>query len=571
MSRYNDISIKKLVKGINEEYVLPDIQRPFVWGNDKNKFEDKVCSLFDSIMKKYPIGTFLFWKINEDNLKKYNLKLLKFINISNEEKNSEFEASEKTYNLVLDGQQRMTIFNLVFKGNFKDTYRKKERNRNLYLNIFKDYKETKNYEFKFFENEKGEYFQEKNELWFSVKTIFNLSLLSEKKGELVNEYSLEKEKELIIEKNLEILKNGVNEENLSYYEIGEDVKDEEALEIFIRVNSKGMVLSYSDLLFSKITQFWKTDNSIENARDLFYIFLKGDDVKGEEKGINRYGEGFDFDNDFILKTALVLIESEIKYNLKNFTEENIKKIKTNWDGIKNSIKIIIEFLVKIGINNKKLLRSKNSIIPLIYYIFSNNSINPIELNSKYREPMEKYIYTILLNGVFGGQTDQLLNDCRTIIKENKDPTFPLNNLINKLKQKRNIKKGEELRDLINEIKYNTDKGKIILSILYGNEMDKEYQEDHLFPQTKTKKLIDKNLVDNIANIQILKNENQKKSDKEFKVYREEIIKTVPEYDILNFIPKIDEELKDYTIEYFEIFLEKRKVLIFEKIKEYFSF
>ena len=50
MGRYNDTSIKKLVNGINQEYFLPDIQRPFVWKNDKNEFEGKVCSLFDSIL-----------------------------------------------------------------------------------------------------------------------------------------------------------------------------------------------------------------------------------------------------------------------------------------------------------------------------------------------------------------------------------------------------------------------------------------------------------------------------------------------------------------------------------------
>ncbi len=51
MGRYNDISIKKLVEGINNLYLLPDIQRPFVWKNNKNEFEDKVCSLFDSILR----------------------------------------------------------------------------------------------------------------------------------------------------------------------------------------------------------------------------------------------------------------------------------------------------------------------------------------------------------------------------------------------------------------------------------------------------------------------------------------------------------------------------------------
>ena len=108
---------------------------------------------------------------------------------------------------------------------------------------------------------------------------------------------------------------------------------------------------------------------------IFYYFLKGDNNKGEQKGINRYGDDFNFTNDFILKTSLVLIDSEIRYRLKNFNKENINLIKENWDKITSSIRKVVEFLTKIGINSHKLLRSNNAIIPLVYYIFKNNLEN----------------------------------------------------------------------------------------------------------------------------------------------------------------------------------------------------
>jgi hypothetical protein len=97
-------------------------------------------------------------------------------------------------------------------------------------------------------------------------------------------------------------------------------------------------------------------------------------------------------------------------------------------------------------------------------------------------------------------------------------------------------------------------------------MDNTYQEDHLYPQTKTKKIYDKNLVDNICNIQILKNENQIKNDKDFDIYRNEILILVPEYDKINYIPK----LESYNVDNFEIFIKKRKELIYNKIKKYFE-
>jgi len=72
MGKYEDLSIKKLVEGINESYYLPEIQREFVWNSDKSKFEDKVYDLFDSLMRGYPIGTMLFWEVKHEDLERDN-------------------------------------------------------------------------------------------------------------------------------------------------------------------------------------------------------------------------------------------------------------------------------------------------------------------------------------------------------------------------------------------------------------------------------------------------------------------------------------------------------------------
>jgi type II secretory pathway component PulF len=41
----------------DQEYVLPAIQREFTWSTDQ------VTALFDSLMRGYPIGSFLFWQV----------------------------------------------------------------------------------------------------------------------------------------------------------------------------------------------------------------------------------------------------------------------------------------------------------------------------------------------------------------------------------------------------------------------------------------------------------------------------------------------------------------------------
>ena len=46
---------------------------------------------------------------------------------------------------------------------------------------------------------------------------------------------------------------------------------------------------------------------------------------------------FIINKDFVLKTCLVLFVDNIRFQLKNFTYENINKFETNWPKIRKSI------------------------------------------------------------------------------------------------------------------------------------------------------------------------------------------------------------------------------------------
>jgi uncharacterized protein with ParB-like and HNH nuclease domain len=53
------ITIAQALRGIQTyDYVLPAIQREFVWDTGQ------VARLFDSLLRGYPIGSFLFWKVD---------------------------------------------------------------------------------------------------------------------------------------------------------------------------------------------------------------------------------------------------------------------------------------------------------------------------------------------------------------------------------------------------------------------------------------------------------------------------------------------------------------------------
>ena len=120
MSYQTPISIKQAIDKIDlQQYLLPAIQREFVWGNDKIEL------LFDSLMRNYPIGSFLMWKVQNENkivhryysvLKKYREKYHTHCEEVNTNAIPDFEA-------VLDGQQRLTALYIGLKGSY--AYKKK--------------------------------------------------------------------------------------------------------------------------------------------------------------------------------------------------------------------------------------------------------------------------------------------------------------------------------------------------------------------------------------------------------------------------------------------------------------
>lgn len=60
-------TIASMVKDISaNKYVLPSIQREFVWSTSQ------IERLFDSIMQDYPIGAFLFWELDRETSIKYD-------------------------------------------------------------------------------------------------------------------------------------------------------------------------------------------------------------------------------------------------------------------------------------------------------------------------------------------------------------------------------------------------------------------------------------------------------------------------------------------------------------------
>ncbi len=560
MGMFLDKSIKEVVDGLNVRYFLPDIQREYVWL--KKADEKKIEQLFDSILRGYPIGSFLFWKLQKEDIaksdeedeNKLNFQLYKFIENYDERK----PHNEKIYIeqikrdelcIVLDGQQRLTSLYIGLKGT--RTLRKKwarsddpnvYEEKRLYLNLKHqpnmDNPED-NYQFEFYAKAPA---NDENHFWFKVGDILELESVwnyAEKHGIKGNALDL-----------LEKLKDAFHTKQLiSFFEEKEKNLDK-VLNIFIRVNSGGEKLSYSDLLMSILTASFLSD--IREKMNELVDALK-------DKGFPNV------EQDQVLKTCLLLIGKDTTFELKNFNKNNVKKIEENWEKITESIYNVAKLLGTFGYAGH--LGSAYILSSLAYFYF----LNP-KMDKNDEEQALKFVRNAQIMGYFSGSTDTKLSIIAHSIKEAR--TFEAFN-DNLAKHQTNPLKITN--DAIEGMVSFDHPTKVfpVLQILYPNLNYKTttFHIDHIYPKSKFKKeneKLDKDFYGNhsyIYNLQLLEGtENSAKKDKDPEVWLKEEYKdeqAIEEYKKRNYIdPKLKLEWENI-----KEFREKREEAIITKLKE----
>lgn len=587
---YEYKSLKEVVEmiGRNEVY-LPAIQRKFVWTHEQ------IESLFDSIMRGYPIGTFLFWFVR--GRKKNEYTFYKFLQSYHERDKSLNEIAPKPELKeeiigILDGQQRLSSMYtaLQYTYAYKKPYARRDNDaafpeRKFYLNLLKEPIEREDddfvYEFKFLTDDEAKQLDGEH-LWFLVKEVliwgedpeiddyYDNLLESQTTPRKIKD--IIKEKRGQIKKSLRILHQRlVLEKLISYYKIEEQELDN-ILDIFVRVNSGGTVLSKSDLLFSTIVASW------EAGREEIDKFLKH---------INKKGDGFWFNNDFIMRSCLVLTDCPVLFKVKSFKKENIEKIKNEWENIKSAINKAVDLLVEFGFNGENLT-SQNAVIPIAYYFVKEGNELP---NSK--KEIKKYVIHALLKQIYGGQGDLVLSTIRDALrKKDRDNyvleqmDFSFNLLLNaKLPgNKALIITNEDIEEILEYRKgpYTF----MMLSLLYPNLRfgQVKFHQDHmhpasLFTDAKLKKYdIPKEkwkrwqeMKDSLPNLQLMEGkENESKNKTPFKnwLYGKDAnenpnVSDIDRFKKDNYISTgLSLDFKD-----FEYFYEARKNMLRDEIKK----
>jgi hypothetical protein len=476
MGQFKDLTIKDVIGEINESYFLPDIQREFVWL--KKAEEQKIEQLFDSILRGYPISSFLFWKLKKSDIEtnrdidtdseKLNFQLYKFLekyderNIHNEKINIE-QINSNDLNIVLDGQQRLTTLYIGLKGS--RTLKRKRgwmdnpnayEEKKLYLNLRHipviDNPED-NYDFQFKKYDELPANNETN-YWFKVGDILEIGSVIT----YVREHDLNETEAEILEKLKEVF---CIQKLISYFEETEKNLDK-VLKIFIRVNSGGTPLSYSDLLMSILTANFSSD-----IRDLMNKFV--DNIADE--GYGNLGR------DQILKTCLILTECNHIFALKNFSKTNIHKIENNWEEITQQIYNAIELLSKFGYRNR--LSSAYIITTLAFYLFKYKTIKEDDIPD-----VINFIRYAQIKSYFTTSLDTKLEIVAKAILKNSTFKAINNELANNKIHPLYITEDDIERMI--DLQYGSPAVLPVLQILYPNldYKNSTFHIDHIYPKSK---------------------------------------------------------------------------------------
>jgi hypothetical protein len=268
---------------------------------------------------------------------------------------------------------------------------------------------------------------------------------------------------------------------------------EEILEVFVRVNSGGLVLYKSDLLMSLLDLKW---NDIQPQ------------IQKLVKQINQ-NRPFGFTRDDVLKSLLLSVQSETRFdnlvknrkqveNLAVIMPSKMPAVKTAWDRLGcilvDDCKIYSERFFRGG---------HNALLPFVLYLSKVEN-----LTNENKKRIVIGIYMSIMSGIFSGAEARMGGFSRNTVMYSND--FPLKSLARLVKRQYGIDSLDKLLRRHLDLTLNIAHGGITLD----NNPD-ELQRDHIFPKSKLEAAGKPyEMVNHYGNFHFLRaNDNGNKSDK----------------------------------------------------------
>jgi hypothetical protein len=465
------------------ELILPAIQREYVWK------PSQVIKIFDSVLRGYPVGSFLSWKVLPETVDAFKFYgFMRDYSGYDKKHNPVVDIpTDREVTAVLDGQQRLTSLNIGLRGTY--AYRNPRAwankawsypERRLYLNLLGEAPENEaglKYHLAFLTKEQIEQaVADDTKKWFPISDIFEAGEAFQM-AQIPVKYGVGNDAKAV--EMISLLWQEVHHnQSLHFYE-ETDQDIERVLDIFVRVNSGGTVLSYSDLLMSIATAQWKEKDARAAVHELV-------------DALNTTGQGFDFSQDTVLKSGLVLADvGDVGFKVKNFTTANMATLESKWDEISTSLRIAAELLADFGLSGGTLT-ADSVLIPVAYYVHRRGLLPTYRVSDKKHDREDRaalrswVLRSLIARGVWGSGLDTLLRDLREIIRLDGEDSFPLAAIERAMARRgKSLDVNDALIEDILGLAYGGGRTWAVLATLFDHvDTRMQYHVDHIFPKAQ---------------------------------------------------------------------------------------
>ena len=460
----SSISIYEAMMHIKEgRYVMPAFQRKFVWSMEQ------IEKLWDSILLNYPIATFLFWHVDDNNVTwdTYFCNFLTSVTFDNRKQadSVNYELTDIDVNTtdtaILDGQQRLTSLYLSLFGDsyIREKYARRNTVGGTVTKLLIELNKNK------LDVDEEEYNSKKYDIKFSVKvgrlspTQFELRNILQEKFQ--NNSTRDKAIEDAIanvppdskdyaRNLLKTLYHKIFTEKLIRFTEIHDMNQDDALEMFVRFNSGGKALRKSEITMSILEAYWPS------AKTEFGKLL-----------VDSY-EGYG--SDFIIRAALMLYGDVVKSNINRKISEELKN---NWSSFKKALKNLETVLKSLRIEVSRFSSSWNVLLPVLYYIYYNpeNHVNNTEA-------IRAYLMRAILFTYFQSGTTSKLQQMKSNIN-----SYDYEITVEMLDQITDLRVTDgKIEDILNAEKGSRVAGDALYYLcLEWTNKNFKYEQDHLHP------------------------------------------------------------------------------------------
>ncbi|WP_458118689.1 DUF262 domain-containing protein [Mannheimia haemolytica] len=564
MANWKPYRIADVITEIDEgKYVLPVIQRPLVWT------EEKMELLFDTVLKGDSFGGIIV--IKEESGKKPLFNYRQFTKTGDFIESKEIESLKQTQFFVIDGQQRLQSFYIGLTGSFYG--------KDLYFDLFSDY--LSEYEFKFEKDEsklpktsKDDGRKVSKHFWYPSKILLN-ELKEANDDDQVSEALIDRfsisddvEKEHIRKNIREFYKNIVSSESLGISIVNinrtrpEQENRQRIVELFRRLNDGGTKLSSFDLVASILKGFdWKMESFLKEILESY-----------QDIGLTQ---------DNLIK-IIFLLQNDHSKEMANIESSDAEFAIKNKDKIEASLYATKQFLknAKLYEYHKDGLRSFIPLFFITYHIFHKEGKTVEQIKSYFDNYetgnkdfilMKKWLYHSLLNGVFrsrGAGWVSYKTGVRKLLSEIKkyhNSEFPMKELFDVyIKHPLSFALDYSVENL-----KNLDPSFVYYLMYDGREATRKNDIDHIMPKSILQQYeYSWDKINSIANYQLLDYTTNRgvKNSTPFSewISDENNVKDKKQYLSMHLIPS-DHNL--WREEKFESFISERSKLIIDKIKE----